>query len=144
VRLRGGRADRRVVPAKVLVIQARVETLRDGLCRVPGPRDRAVQPVVEDHERSVRGCMPGFRGSHGVARYAARARTWAWNFAASDLGQGLRDEDSEQGLCVVLSCALVLGESAMEAQSSENVILEGVELGEDKGGVDSRRVGLDP
>src|SRR5207302_6321259 len=54
----------------------------------------------------------------------------AGDLAASDLVQGLRDEDSEQGLCVVLSCALVLGESAMEAQSSENVILEGVELGE--------------
>src|SRR5256885_14560734 len=68
----------------------------------------------------------------------------AGDLAATDLGQGLRDEDSEQGLCVVLSCALVLWESAMEAQSSENVVLEGVELGEDKGGVDSRRVGLDP
>src|SRR5207237_5815430 len=66
------------------------------------------------------------------------------DLAAADLGQGLRDEDSEQGLCVVLSCSLVLGESAMEAQSSENVILEGVELGEDEGGVDSRRLGLDP
>src|SRR2546430_15053954 len=66
------------------------------------------------------------------------------DLAASDLGQGLRDEDSEQGLCVILSCALVLGESAMEAQSSENVVLEGVELGEDKGGGDSLRVGLDP
>src|SRR5947199_41916 len=83
VRLRGGRADRRGVPAKVLVIQARVETLRDGFRRVPGPGHRPVEPVVELHERSVRGSVPGFGGSHGVARYAARARAWAWNFSAS-------------------------------------------------------------
>src|SRR5205809_823780 len=89
VRLRGGRPDRRVVPAKVLVIQARVETLRDGFRRVPGPGHRPVEPVVELHERSFRGSVPGFRGSHGVARYAARARAWAWNFSASRTSSGI-------------------------------------------------------
>ena len=46
-RLGRGGPDRRVVTAEVRVIQARVQTLGERLRRVPGPRDDAVDPVVE-------------------------------------------------------------------------------------------------
>src|SRR5204863_71269 len=59
--------DRRVVAAQILIVQARVEPLRDGLLRVPGAEDGAVQPVVEFHELLVRGPMRRFRASHDAA-----------------------------------------------------------------------------
>src|SRR5438132_1087903 len=54
VRLSDRPADRRVMAAKILVVQARVETLRHRSRRVPGPRNHTVQPMVEFGHAAVR------------------------------------------------------------------------------------------